>query len=216
MNKQTLLSCVCLLAAMHCGVAAGASDPGSGDCPRFDFAGNLLGESDVEFVQENILGPFNEGRWRPRKFMWLAAGRFFYRDSDGSCIQADDTYLVAALDFLYPQIIESVRGHTLSAKMDTIGGDYILSVSYHREPGQFALNMYKLVMGVYGLECRSIEVEGRPFNAIVSNMNSIKMKDDRIVAKNSVQPAEGKGRELLVETYRYQDGKFVHETESAD
>ena len=202
---QALLFCLCLLAPMQPDRAEAAHpDDDGGDCPRTGLVGELLEEDDLKIIREALQKP-------DLGFLSIYAAKLFYLDSDGNCLPTDDTYLVSFSERAYPQIIEKVPGQSLTAQVDSFDGDYVLSVFHQANSGQYALNMYKLVaahQAFNGLISKPVEVEGRPFNTIISNLGSIEMQKDRIVVKNSVRSEAKKHQERLIESYRYQAGKF--------
>lgn len=213
MNKFLLSLSICLLVSLDCGMTkAASSDVGEGDCARFEIGQELLSEEDLNIIRERILKPGETS------LVSLSSGKLFSIHK-GVCMPVfDDTYLVATFGVSHPRIIGFVNGNALSARVDTIDGDDILSVFYFAGGNQFALTMYRFIVGDYGFKrIERMEVEGARYNSFASsNMRSIGIEGNRVVVKNSFRDRDEKHQMhnwIIVTSYSYQRGKFVFEKE---
>ena len=179
-------------------------------CSEFEMREEVLEEDDLEFIQEKILKP-GEPRLVSLSAGWLGG----WHRGDKVCNISTDTYLVARFEGGRTQVIGVIRyGFALQARIDTLGGDHILSVFHLAGASQFALEPYRFIVGDHGFErIERVEVEGHSHGSFTSsNMSSVGVHGDRVVVKNFIR--DGKpGHEVSVRSYRYQGGKFIYEGE---
>lgn len=214
MNRLFFLLFICFLVPVHYSMAEETSSDESGDeCARFEIGEEILIKEDLNIIRERILKIVDQ------KPVSLSSGKLFAVWDDGVCSPVfDDTYLVAKFGFYFPQIVGYVNGHTIhSARIDTVGGDDVLSVFYGAGAHQFVLAMYRFVVNEDRFQrIERIEIDGRSTDSLASNMRSIGVEGNRVVVKNSFWETVEEdriNRWIIVKSYLYQNGKFVFEKE---
>ena len=203
-----------VLALAHFGVAEGvgaaAADSG---CARFETRKELLGEDDLAFVRERVLAFKEEEEYSPYNPALLSLwwGKFFH-ERGGYCAPTNDTYLVAKGRHNVPRIIMVFTGHTPRARIHELQGEKILLLFYFAGGNAYLLQPYRFALSAHGFAgLEPIEVEGRHFNNFYSNMRSIEVAGDEVVARFQQRYRKGhsSGIELTTESYRYEGGGFV-------